>query len=379
MSRGVEGPQWSQAEGSPGKSEGSAQGRSSGPGGPPPNLAIKWLRAAGVALLAIAAAFLAASILIAILGINPIRAFGAFIQGSLGTRNGMAETLVRATPLALAGLGVAVAFRAGVWNIGAEGQIFLGALGATLVGLYLPPLPRPVHLLLVGLGGFAGGALWGGIAGFLKARFQANEIIVTIMMNYLGILLVGFLVTGPMKDASGLAPQPQTVPLIASALLPKLIPATRAHIGTLFAIAAAGVVWFMMKRTSLGYELRSSGANPDAARHVGIDVKRAVVVAMLISGGLAGLAGANEVSGVQHYLTQDISSGYGYLSIAVALFGGLEPLGILFSSLFFGAVLVGSEAMQRGLSVPIYLVYIIEGLVIISMLLRQLARRRSTV
>jgi general nucleoside transport system permease protein len=365
----------SQSMGGPQPAAGEA--RTSGFGPERSGTAVRWLRAAGAVVLAIAAAFLVAAIMIGMLGISPTRALEVFIQGSLGTKNGFAETLVRATPLALAGLGVAVAFRAGVWNIGAEGQIFLGALGATLAGLYLPPMPAPLHLLLVGLGGFAGGALWGGIAGFFKARFQANEIIVTIMMNYLGILLVGFLVTGPMKDSSGLAPQPQTVPLAASAILPKLIPATRAHIGTIFAIFVACAVWFLLKRTSLGYELRSSGANPDAARHIGIDVKRAIVVAMLISGGLAGLAGANEVSGVQHYLTQDISSGYGYLSIAVALFGGLEPFGILLSSLFFGVVLVGSEAMQRGMGVPIYVVYIIEALVIISMLLRQWSRRRG--
>ena len=331
----------------------------------------------GIALTAILAAFVVSGAIIALLGVNPIEAFRAFFAGSLGSKNGVAEILVRATPLALAGLGVTVAFRAGVWNIGAEGQIFLGALGAALVGIYAPPLPLPLHLLLVLAGGFVGGALWGGIAGFLKARFDANEIIITIMMNYLGILLVSFLVNGPLKDTSGLVPQPQTVPLPASALLPKLIPATRAHTGALLAVVVACAVWFLLKRTSLGYMLRSAGANPDAARHIGINVKRAVVIAMLISGGLAGLAGANEVSGVQHYLTQDISSGYGYLSIAVALFGGLEPLGVILASLFFGMVLVGSEAMQRAVSVPVYVVYIIEGLIIVFMLLRRLIWRRS--
>ena len=340
-------------------------------------LILRSLGSIGIVLGSILAAFVIAGILIALMGINPISAFQEFIRGSLGSKNSIAETLVRATPLALAGLGVAMAFRSGMWNIGAEGQIFMGALGATLIGLFLPPLPIYLHLPLLLFGGFAGGALWAAVAGFLKAQFDANEIIITIMMNYIAILIVGFLVTGPMKDSNGLVPQPQTIPLPISAILPKIIPATRAHAGTIVAILLAGFVWFLLKRTSLGYELRSVGANQDAARHIGINVKRAVIIAMAISGGLAGLAGANEVSGVQHYLTQDISSGYGYLSIAVALLGGLEPLGVILSAIFFGVVLVGSEAMQRALSVPISMVYIIEGLVIISMLLRLLVRRRT--
>jgi general nucleoside transport system permease protein len=335
------------------------------------------LETIGRPLISILIAFIVAGILIALTHINPFAAFYQFFRGSLGSKNGIAETLVRATPLAFAALGVAVAFRAGVWNIGAEGQIFMGALGATLAGLYLPPMPPILHLPLVLVCGFAGGAVWGALAGLFKARFNANEIIVTIMMNYIAIFIVSFLVTGPMKDASGMIPQPETVELPASGLLPVIISGTRAHAGTLVLIGVIAVVWFLMKRTSTGYELRSTGANPDAARHIGINVLNTVVVAMAISGGLAGLAGANEVSGVQHLLTQDISSSYGYLSIAVALLGGLEPLGVLLSALFFGAVLVGSESMQRAMNVPLEMVYIIQGLVIVSMLLRQLGHRRK--
>jgi general nucleoside transport system permease protein len=335
------------------------------------------LETIGRPLVSILAAFVVAGILIAIIHINPFSAFYQFFEGSLGSKNGIAETLVRATPLALAALGVAVAFRAGVWNIGAEGQIFMGALGATLAGLYLPPMPLVLHLPLVLLGGFAGGALWGMVAGIFKARFNANEIIVTIMMNYIAIFIVSFLVTGPMKDASGMIPQPQTVELPASALLPVIISGTRAHAGTIVLIGVVAIVWFLMNRTSTGYELRSAGANPDAARHIGINVLNTVVIAMAISGGLAGLAGANEVSGVQHLLTQDISSNYGYLCIAVALLGGLDPLGVLLSAIFFGVVYVGSESMERAMNVPVEMVYIIQGLVIVAMLLRQLGQRRK--
>jgi simple sugar transport system permease protein len=338
---------------------------------------LRALETIGRPLVSILIAFIVAGILIALTGINPFAAFFQFFQGSLGSKNGIAETLVRATPLAFAALGVAVAYRAGVWNIGAEGQIFMGALGATMAGLYLPPMPLLVHLPLVLLCGFAGGAIWGGLAGIFKARFGANEIIVTIMMNYIAIFIVSFLVTGPMKDASGMIPQPQTVELPASALLPVIISGTRAHAGTIVLIGVVAFVWFFMYRTSTGYELRSAGANPDAARHIGINVLNTVVIAMAISGGLAGLAGANEVSGVQHLLTQDISSNYGYLSIAVALLGGLNPLGVLLSSIFFGVVYVGSESMQRAMNVPVEMVYIIQGLVIVAMLLRQLGQRRK--
>ncbi len=327
-------------------------------------------------LAAIVAALAVVAVLIGLAGINPIDAYAALVNGSLGSLNGISETLVRATPLMLIGLGIAVAFRAGMWNIGAEGQLLLGAIGATVVGLYLPPLPGLIHIPLVMLGGFALGLVWAAIPGYLKAKRGVNEIVVTIMMNYLAVFLLSYLVTGPLRDNSRVPPMPQSPLLATSALLPKLIPATRAHAGFLIAILAAIAVWFVLERTTLGYEIKAVGANPTAARYGGINAILTATVAMMLSGGLAGLAGMGEISGVHRYLLEGISPGYGYLAIAVALFGGLNPVGIVFSALFFGALMVGAESMQRAVGVPIATIYMLQGLVVIFVLARRVLRRR---
>jgi ABC-type uncharacterized transport system permease subunit len=322
-------------------------------------------------LLAVALALGLVAGFIAVIGSNPLQAYQALLKGSLGSTNGIAETLVRTTPLLLAGLGVTIAFRCGIWNIGAEGQIYMGALGATAVGLYAPPLPIGIHLPLVIVAGFVAGGLWGALPGFFKARWNVNEIITTIMMNYLAINLVSYMVAKPMKDPSRMIPVPQTAELARSAWLPILIPTTRAHAGIFLAAAMAIVVYFLLWKTTLGYEIKAVGANPIAARHGGISVGRSIVLAMFLSGGLAGLAGASEISGVLHYLLDGFSPGYGNLAIAVALFGGLHPLGVTFSALFFGALMVGSDAMQRAVGVPSTTVFFIQGLVIIFVLARK--------
>lgn len=328
-----------------------------------------------MAMAAILIAFFIAGVLISLIGIDPIKAFAEMFKGSIGSKNGIAETLVRAAPLALAGLGIAIAFRSGIWNIGAEGQIFMGALGATLAGLFLPAMPAWIHLPVCVISGFLFGAAWGALAGFFKGRLGANEIIITIMMNYLAMYFVGYLVTGPLKDPSGLIPQPQTAKLPEAALLPKIIPSTRAHAGILIAILAVALVYFLMKHTTFGYNFTVLGANPDAARYAGIPILITTVLVMAFSGGFAGLAGAGEVLGLQRYLTQDISPGYGNTAIAVALLGGLHPFGVAISAFFFGAIMVGAEAMQRAMGVPNSMVYIIQALVIMIVLARRVFRR----
>ncbi|MEN6410880.1 MAG: ABC transporter permease [Anaerolineaceae bacterium] len=326
-------------------------------------------------LIAILVAFIIAGILIVVIGINPLEAYREFLRGSLGSKNGIAEVLVRTTPLALAGLGVSIAFRAGIWNIGAEGQIYMGALGATLAGLFLPPMPIWIHLPLAVAAGFIFGATWGAVVGFFKARLGANEVIITIMMNYLATYLVGYLVSDPLKDTSGLIPQPQSAKIPVTAILPKILPATRAHAGILVAVLAVALVFFLLKRTTWGYNFIVLGANREAARYGGIPILITTILVMAFSGGFAGLAGAGEVLGLQHYLTQDISPGYGNLAIAVALFGGLEPVGVALSAFFFGTIMVGAEAMQRAMGVPTSMVYIIQALMIMIVLARRVFRR----
>jgi ABC-type uncharacterized transport system permease subunit len=342
-------------------------------------IALKDLRDVGGGLLAIAAALVVVAIMIAAAGIDPLAAYGALLEGSVGSVNGISETLVRATPLILIGLGIAIAFRGGMWNIGGEGQFYLGALGAVLVGVYLPPMPAPLHILLALLCGFAFGGLWAAIPGYLRVKRGANEIVVTIMMNYLATFLISFLVAGPLRDNSRVIPVPQTAPIASSAVLPRLIPQTRAHAGLIVAIIAAVIVWFVLERTALGYSIKATGENPDAASYGGINVAVAGTLAMGLSGGLAGLAGMGEVAGVHRYLLEGISPGYGYLAIAVALFGGLNPLGVVLSALFFGALMVGADAMQRAVGVPVATIYLLQGLVVIFVLARQvLVRRRRT-
>jgi len=319
-------------------------------------------------------------ILITISGIDPIESLKFLFLGSLGSKNGFAEVLVRFTPLTLAALGISVAFRCGIWNIGAEGQIFLGALGAALTGLYLPEtLPGAVHLFLVIIAGFVFGGFWGGLVGFMKAYLNANEIIVTIMMNYVAALFVGFLVSGPIRDPSALIPQPQTAKLPQSVWLPRIIEGTRAHAGVILAIVLALLVWFLFSKTTLGYNIVSIGLNPKAALHGGINVKNTIIYSMIISGGIAGLAGVGEVCGLHRYLVSDISPGYGFLAIAVALLGGLNPFGILFSSLFFSILMVGTESMQRAMGVPISLIYLVQGTVIAVILIQQSLRRNNNI
>ena len=245
--------------------------------------------------------------LIALMKVSPLKAYEAMWRGAFGTRNGLAETMLRATPLLLAGLGVLIAFRCGLWNIGAEGQLYAGALGATLAGVYLPPLPPIIHLSLVMLGGFIFGALYGALPGLMRAYRGANEIVTTIMLNYLAIFGISFLVNGPLRDSNQLLPQPQSFAVAVTARLPKILAGTRANAGIFIALAAAAVVYVLLWKTVPGFRIRIVGQNPTAARFGGVNVKRYIVLAMALSGGLAGLAGMAEVSGVRGYLIPNLS------------------------------------------------------------------------
>ena len=320
------------------------------------------------ALSALAAGALSSLVLLAI-GASPWATFVTIFTGPLRDSFTASEIGVRAVPLVLVALGTAVAFRSGVLNIGAEGQMLLGILACTAVALNAPGLPWPVLLPLTLLAGALAGAAWGAIAGWLRARLEVNEILSTVMLNYIAAQLYTFLLRGPMIDPDELmtgSGTPQSMRLPRGAWLSRLVPGTRLHTGLLLALSLAFLVWVLLWRTTLGYRLRAAGAEPRAARYAGIRVERSLVIAMLVAGAMAGLAGAVEVVGVHHRAIEAISGGYGFAGIVVALFGGLHPAGIVPAAAFFGLMLVGADMTQRSAGVPANMVLVLEGLIILA-------------
>lgn len=328
------------------------------------------IRAAMLAGGAVAVVALLALVL-ALGGYDAGRALGALWRGSFGGGYAIGSaTLVRATPLVLTGLAVAFAFRAGVWNIGAEGQLLAGAATGTALALLLPAaLAAPGALVVpaVLLAGGVAGAMWAGIAALLRRRFRVPEVISTIMLNFVAVSLVGWLVRGPLQEPLGIYPQSGTI--AASARLPVLLAGSRLHAGALLALAAAVLLAWLLRATAAGFRVRAAGANPDAARVAGgIDVARTTTLVFLASGALAGLAGATEVSGVTWALYENLSPGYGFTAIAVALLARLDPLLVVASGILFGALEAGGAAMQRDAGVPSVVVEIVEALLILGVL-----------
>jgi ABC-type uncharacterized transport system permease subunit len=277
------------------------------------------------------------------------------------------DALVRATPLIITGLAVAFAFRGGVFNIGAEGQLLIGAIASTVITLQLQTSLGKLVVLPAIVAGAIAGALWAGIAAELKRRFHVLEIISTIMLNFIAIHLLSFLVRGPLQEPTRIYPQTETI--LASARLPRLIPGSRLHVGFALAIVLALVLSWMFRRTAAGFRVRAVGASPSAARSAGrIDVERTSMWIFLISGALAGIAGSIEVSGVTFALYENLSPGYGYTAIAVALIAGLNPAWVVVSGIFFGALETGAIALQREFAVPSALASVVESLLILAVL-----------
>ncbi len=321
----------------------------------------------GIPLLAVVTALVLGGLIIFATGGNVLLAYQGLWEGSLGRPQSLSETLVWATPYIFGGLAVALAFKAGLFNIGVEGQIALGSLGAVYVGYAVKNVPFPFHLILAIAAGTLAGALWGAIPGFLKARTGAHEVIVTIMLNYVAIQMTSYLVSGVMKDPNPLIANAQTPKILASARLPALLPDPiyRVHWGFVVALLAAVGIWWLLKKSTLGFEIRTVGANPQAARYAGIAVGRTMVVAMALSGGLAGLGASLEVVGLNFYHTAGFSVGYGFDSIAVALLGRSDPFGVIPSALLFGALRAGSSRMQFLSQIPIDIINVIQALVLI--------------
>ncbi|MDH7486236.1 MAG: ABC transporter permease [Anaerolineae bacterium] len=330
---------------------------------------------------AVAGALLAGVLILVLAGVNPVKAYGPLLIGPFANLYGIAQTITKATPLLLVGLGICIGFRGGVINIGGEGQIVAGALFTTWVGLQLRSLPGIVLIPLLLLTGFIGGALWGAVPGILKARLNASEILSTIMMNLIAAQGVSFLLRGPMIDPAEIAYGtgfPQSEALTEWAWLPRVIPRTTVHLGAIIALVMAVLVYVFLWRTTIGYRVRAVGYSKDASRYAGINVARYAVLAMLLSGGLAGLAGAVEVMGIHHRLLDGVSAGYGFTGIVAGLFGKLHPIGVIPASFLFGALLVGADKMQRAVGVSPGIVYALQGLVVLFVVSSDLwVRRRS--
>jgi len=333
--------------------------------------------------LAAVAALAVGAIMLVLLKVNPVEAYSALWDGAFGSKNALADTVVKATPLLLVGTGICVAFRGGVINIGGEGQLVVGALSATLVGLSFPDASGWLIIPLALLAGFAGGAIWGGIPGLLKAYFNVNEILSTIMMNQIAVQGMNFLLRGAMIDPVQLenaSKIPQTARLSRLFDLPRLVP-TRLHLGSAIAVLVAILIFIFLWRTITGYRIRAVGLNPAASRYAGIPVRRYVVLALLLSGALAGLAGAVQVYGVNHRMFTDGSAtGFtgsaGFNGIVAALFGQLHPVGTIPAAFLFGALLVGANAMQRAVQVPSALITALNGLLVVFVVSTDLWRRR---
>jgi ABC-type uncharacterized transport system permease subunit len=312
----------------------------------------------------------AGTVLIWICGANPLDAYWLFFGGIFGTFSSFAEIFVKATPLILTGLGCAVAFRTGFFNIGAEGQFYAGAMGTTAVALYLPDSMGVWRIVLAMAAGFVCGGVWALIAALLKAKFNISEIIVTIMLNYIILNFLGYAVRSFLMDPAGNVPQ--SAKIAASARLATLIPSTRFHAGILIAICCVLLIWFVMEKTTVGYELTVVGKNPRVAACNGISVFRSVVFSAFLSGGLAALAGGIEVLAIQKKLLEGISANCGYTAVLIALIAGNRPLGVFAVAIFYAAMQVGANSMQRQLGIPSAIVNILIGLVVVLILGKEL-------
>lgn len=323
-----------------------------------------------ILFISLAFACLLSSLIFLFVKASPLLALQKIFFGSFGSIYGMKETITKAIPLMLIGIGLVVAFRARCWNIGAEGQLLAGAIGATWIALRVGPLYSAYLIIpMMLLTGFSFGAFWALIPAVLKSRFGINETIVTLMLNYIAAEIVQYLVLGPWKGKTQFG-FPYTDRFPTSAYL-NSIPGTRIHwISLLLAIAFAFLTWFILNKSRWGFEARVAGENPSAARYAGISITRTVILVMLWSGGLAGLAGVGEVAGIHRYLTYPtaISSGYGFTAIIVAWLSRLNPLAVLLSSIFFAGILVGGDAIQTSMGLPFATVNIFNGMLLLALM-----------
>lgn len=315
---------------------------------------------------AVAATLALTGLLVLAAGANPFSVFYLVAKGAAGSQFAILETLTRATPLIFTGLAVAVAFRAKLWNIGAEAQLYIGAVVTVLLGTGALPLPSIVLLPLIMTAAVIAGSLVLAGPAYLKIRFGVDEVVTTLLLNFIVLLFVSMLLEGPLKDPMGLG-WPQSPKLIADAQLPRIITGKRLHYGFAIAVALAVGLWFVMKKSVLGYEMRAVGHNAEAARFLGMPVNGIVMKTALLSGGLAALAGFSEVAGLKGNLTLDLSPGFGYSGIVVAMLAMLNPIGVVFSAIFVAGIFVGAAAMSRAAGVPSYIADVMVAISLLTM------------
>lgn len=332
---------------------------------------LKKMKAAYYPVAAIIISLILGGVLIALLGFDPLTAYKGMLKGSVGSISAFCVSLNKSVPIILTGLAFAVANRSGLVNLGAEGQLYIGAMSAVLVGAYIEMHPA-LHLSLVLLVGFISGALYGTIVAVLKNRFDANELIVTIMLNYIAISFVEWLIDEPFRGPSTQGNFPQSATILDSAKLPKLFEGVRLHAGVIVVIIALLVYWFFLWKTTKGYEMRVVGLNPSAAAYAGMDIGKNRIRAMFLAGGFAGLAGAVELCAVQFKIIYGFSSNFGFDGIAVALLGNGTPIGILLSGLLLGMLRAGADKMQVLTSVPSSTLQVIQGMIILFVVGRKL-------
>jgi len=328
--------------------------------------------------------FLVGAMLLILVGTNPLNAFRELFVGAFGNMNGLTNTFIKTGPLVFVGLGICISFRAGVFNVGGEGQIVIGALSATAVALTVPNWPGWLLILLCLFVGFLAGAIWGGVAGFLKAYARVNEVLSTIMMNYIAVYAMNYLLRGPMLDRSQLAAftyLPQTSRVPVAAYLPCLF-STRIHLGIAIGALLGILVYVFLWRTTIGFRIRMIGKNARAARGAGVNVKGYMVLSIFLAGGLAGLGGAVQVLGVHHRLFTDgsafgFTASAGFNGIVAALFAQLHPIGTVLASFLFGGLLTGAFRMQRTLQVPTALIGTLNGLIVLFVVASQTLRSRQ--
>ena len=320
-------------------------------------------------LLGIGVSLAIFSTILLVMGFDPILSVQAILYGSFGSLFSATETLVRIPPLLLSALAFLIAFRARFLNIGAEGQLYIGALTAYLAATQVAGLPGILSIPLIAAASFLGGAAWLAIPLVLRIRLEINEIFPTVVLNFIAVLIISWLTTGPIKDPVAVNPQTETIH--PSTWLPLLIPGTRLHAGVILAVLLAIVTFVVLYRSILGYEIRAVGLNPRAAQLAGISLPRSIASVGLMSGGLAGLAGMIEITGAHHLLIQGFSPGFGYQGIGIAALGGFHPIGVVFASAVFSVLLIGGETMQRGVGVPIEMIYILQATLVLAVLIVQ--------
>jgi simple sugar transport system permease protein len=330
-----------------------------------------WLRIL-IPVASVLVTFLLASGLVVAVGANPLEAAYYFLLDPLSNPVRLIEVLVKATPLLMTGAAVAFAFAGGYWNIGVEGQLYLGATAATAIGLQVSGLPSWIALPLIVAGGFAAGMAWAALPALMKVRLKIDEVVTTLLLNYVAIFFVSALLNGPWRNP--ISQWPQSPEIAASAIFPRLIPRSRLHLGFILAVLIIAALWFVLSRTSFGLKMRAVGLNLEAARFSGIQVERTTMIVALISGGIGGLAGASEVAGIHFHLIDAISPGYGYTGIIIATLGALNAIGVAAAALFIGVLDTGSQTVSRALGVPAYLGDVLQAtllLVTLAMLLLQ--------